>query len=362
MGEIRVAMGLALALLAPAVWGDLVVFNDGLSLECKVRKVGEDRVVVSVYYGEWGEVVIPRERIKLIEYDIESRRKAIKSGDLAGQFALGKWAFQQGLHEEALKTLLPLVGKEGVSPEIHGLLLRIYESRDEPEKALEQVDVLLKRNPGDKALKAKREAIARALGLKAQAGAAPAPTGGAKNGAAKGGEPKPKAPGATAPAPRKPARTAAEGLERMGWRHENWGNPCEIRPHKDPDGNIMLAVTIPANGGKDKAAIAMGFRQDLTGKKALRMSIYNGDPKQSVNIALAIVTQAGYFESMHKTIRPDWNMDVSLDLVSDRWKCAKSNWAFKSRIEKPETVNKIVLLVYNGRRETHLFFDDLRVE
>lgn len=353
-------IGLLACLLAGRAQADLIIFTDELTLKGKVRRITDEHVIVHVFHGEWGEVVIPRSRVKRIEYDVKSRRKVIDSDDVKGLYALGKWAFEQGLHDDALETLLPLVGKPGVPDEIHALLLRIYETRDDLDKALQEIVALLKKQPGDKDLARKLAACRRDLGLKPGEGPGASLAGG-------GGAPSRPTGGAVPAQPTPPAGGGAktrtrEGIEKLAWRREGWGNPCQISTYRGADGNHMLSIAIPADGGKDKTTLSTGHRTSLVGKTALHMSIYNGDPKRPFNVAVALVAGNEYFESMHRTIRPGWNMDLSIDVSNSRWKSAKTNWQFTTKIIKPEAVTKLFLLIYNGRREVSFFFDDIRFE
>ena len=348
----------ALLLMGPAR-ADLIIFIDGLSLKGKVIRISERHVVVSVENGgQPGVMTIPRRRVRIIEYDIESRRKAIEKDDFRGLFRLGKWAFENGLYEGALEILLPLVGKkdEGVPLEIHRILLRIYESQDDLESAAEQLVELIRAQPKDKALMDKLKNYRRKLGLKPGEGpgqeffSAPAKQGGKQ---------------ARATATKTGARQVKvkEGLETQKWTVQNWGNRAKVSTHQGADGNRMLSIEVPSGGKEDKTVVATVLRIDLTDKKAITLNIFNAHKSRPTYIALAIDTQADYFESKHAELKPNtWNMGVSFDLTSKRWKSKKSGWKFTTRVLRPETTKRINLLIYDKGREVKLFVDDIRAE
>lgn len=354
------ALGLiAVLLLMGPARADLIIFVDGLSLKGKVIRISERHVVVSVDNGgQPGIMTIPRRRVRIIEYDIESRREAIEKDDFRGLFRLGKWAFEHGLYGGALETLRPLVGKkeEGVPLEIHRILLRIYESQDDLKSAAEQLVELIKAQPKDKALMDKLMDYRRRLGLKPGEGPGQEffPATAKKRGTQ-----------ARATTTKTGARQVQvkEGLETRKWTVRNWGNRANVGSLVGADGNRMLSIEVPSGGKADKTIVATVLRINLKDKKAITLDIFNAHKSRPTYVALAIDTQADYFESKHAELKPNtWNMGVSFDLTSKRWKSKKSGWKFTTRVLRPETTKRINLLIYDKGRNVKLFVDDIRAE
>jgi hypothetical protein len=114
-------------------------------------------------------------------------------------------------------------------------------------------------------------------------------------------------------------------------------------------------------GTKDKAAVGLGVKLDLAGKEKLLFSAFNGE-KTPANVAVAIITAKDYYESRPVIVRPDWNTDLSVELASGKFKCKGTNWRFEAKVEGLDQVRQLLLLLYTGRREALLYFDNVRAE
>ena len=171
------------------------------------------------------------------------------------------------------------------------------------------------------------------------------------------GKPKPGEGGGAAAA--KPAKV--EGLEANGkWMVQSWGNKGVLTT-TDLEGNKVLRLDIPVNGPQEKTAISRPGAMNLAGKEKLSFRIFCAE-KGRVDVALAVETPAGWFESRPVSVRPDWNTGLSVDLRSSRFKSEKTKWRFETRILQSEQVKQIHLLVYCGRRKALLYFDGIIIE
>jgi tetratricopeptide (TPR) repeat protein len=120
----------------------------GLKLEGKVDKEFDDAIIFLVY-NESGRVRIPRNKIKSIEYDVDTQLEKIAEDDFAGRYKVGAWAVQKGKFPEAIKLFESCIGKEGVGQDMLKLLGYCYEQRQMLDKALTSYSDYLKANPTD---------------------------------------------------------------------------------------------------------------------------------------------------------------------------------------------------------------------
>ena len=145
----------------------------GLKLEGKVVRELSDAIVLAVQnqrFNEERKVVIPRSKIKAIEYDINSERSELEEDDYPGHYRLGKKAIEKGKLHEALKILEGIKGKEGVGQDMLKLLGHAYEQRQKLDKALENYSDYLKLSPDDKEVAAKVEKLKKEVNPEAEAG------------------------------------------------------------------------------------------------------------------------------------------------------------------------------------------------
>lgn len=312
---------------------DLIVLKSDLAIEGRVIDETDTSVRVEV---EYGVLTIPRAAIERIEFNLLGRVNELPEDDHVGRYRLAMRAVEMGMSSQAKGVLEGLVGKEGVPPEIFRALARIHELQGDLEKALEFWKKYAMARPDD------AEAKARIAEIEKELGVGEAAAGGDAGG---GGE----------------AAAATEGLEAGGgWSAINWGNPATVR-EQSLDGNRALMVQVSGGGKQDKAAIGKSVRLDLSGSAKLRFHAFNGE-KQRAQVAIAIITSADFYESRPVQIKPDWNMDLGIDLQAKNWKSKATNWTFKTGIAGLDSVRQIIFLIYTGKRKATLYFDFIRAE
>lgn len=307
---------------------DLVILKNDLAIEGRVIRRTEDSVYVSVPPGV---IELPRSSIKRIDFNMASRLAELPSDDYAGRYRVAVSALEEGNLEEAKPVLEELVGKDGVPNDVLRRLARIYEAQGELAKALDFWKRYALANPSDEEAKARIAELEKKLSP--QQGESPAP-------------PQPV--------------HANEGLEAGSWDVLNWGNPCSVSI-QTIDGNQVLMVDVPAGGTRDKAAIGRAVSLDLSAKEKLRFSVFNAE-KNRCEVAIALITAADYFESRTISVRPDWNLDLEIDLKGKDFKSKETNWRFETAIKSLDQVRQLILLVYCGRQKALLYFDAVRAE
>jgi hypothetical protein len=323
---------------------DLVILKSELAIEGKVVRKTRDAIYILV---EYGVISVPRSKVRSIELNLNSRLSELEEGDFAGRYRLAVTALEEGNASQSKEVLLKLVGKDGVPPEIHRKLAGIYENLGECDKALEHWKSYALARPGDEEAKTKIRELQQKLG-KTEPAAAAQPAGGAE-----------AAPAAVAAAGAKPA--VVEGLEvGAKWDVLPWGNKATLTT-MDLEGNKVLSVEIPGGDTKGKTAVGRAVKLDFSDKSKLTFSGFSAE-RGRVEVGLALITAADYYESRPVTVRPDWNQGLSIDLQNDKWKCQKTNWRFEARVEKLDDVRQIILLVYCGTTKALLYFDAIAAE
>lgn len=309
---------------------DLVILKNDLAIEGKVLRRSEESVYVLVPPGV---LEIPRQSVKRIEFNLSSRLAELAPDDFAGRYRVAVSALEEGNTEEAKPVLEDLVGKDGVPSDVLRRLARIYESQGELAKALDLWKRYALANPADE------EAKARIAELEKKPGAEQAP---GQSGSAAAGQ------------------KVEEGIEAGNWEVLNWGNPCTVSV-QPLDGNQVLMVEMPAGGGKDKAAVGRSLNLDLSDREKLRFNVFNAE-KSRCEVAIALITAADYFESRTVAVRPDWNLDLEIDLKAKDFKSKETNWRFETAVKSLDQVKQVILLVYGGRQKALLYFDAIRAE
>jgi len=310
---------------------DLIILKNELAIEGRVIDETETTVRVEV---EFGVLTIPRVAIERIEFNLFSRLKELPEDDHAGRYRLAMRAVDMGMTSQAKGVLEGLVGKEGVPPEILKTLAKLCEGEGDLRKALEFWEKYSMARPDDAQAKARIAEIKEELGETNGGGAA-------AGGGAAGAKP--------------------EGLEAGGgWSVLAWGNPATLR-EQPVDGGLALLVQVPGGGKKHKAAFGKGVGLDLSKKAKLRFHAFNGE-KERAKVAVAIVTSADFFESRPVQIKPQWNMDISIDLQGKGWKSKATDWTFKTGIKGLGSVRQIIFLIYTGKRKATLYFDFIHAE
>jgi len=327
---------------------DTVYMVDGLAISGKVREVTDERVFLLLDDGVIG---IPRQRIKRIDYDIESRKTLVAPDDFNGRYELALLALDKNRRDVAVDELKASAGKPGVPPEAWKKLAFILRDAGDDKGAFIAVSEYLKLAPEDPEAAALQDALAKKITPpKPAQQPAPPPAAGAT-----------QQPVETKPSP-EPAQAQPqkpEGLEDDRWQVEGWGNPATVQVTVS-DGNKMLAIVSPEGGKQDKTAVSVSRRLDLSGKKRLLFSAHV-EGAQPLQLAVAFITD-DYYESRLVALKPGWNTDVAIDVSGQDFKSRATNWAFKTPINNLNRVNRLVFLIYNFRVAANIFLDDIRVE
>ncbi len=94
----------------------------------------------------------------------------------------------------------------------------------------------------------------------------------------------------------------------------------------------------------DKPSYTLEGDLDLTGVAGIQYDVYNPLP-DDVEVAIAVSTgEWVYHESIMKTLKPGWNMNVTFPIRSKNYKCATTNWANSAAIANLSHARKISLL------------------
>ena len=320
---------------APAFTDDLVILKSDLAIEGKVVRKTKDAVYVLV---EYGVLTIPRVKVKSIELNLSSRLAELAAEDYVGRYRIASSALEEGNLSEARAVLEELVGKPDVPREVNKKLAGIYETQGEPAKALECWRNYLLSKPGDEEAKARIAELEKLLG-----------TGGVPAQGAQGTQAGPAAPG------------VQEGMEvGAKWDVLPWGNAATLTV-QTVEGNQVLSVEIPGTDTKDKTAIGRGVSLNLADKEKLAFRVFSAE-KARIEVAVAIITAEDYYESRPVAVRPDWNVDLSIDLQSATFKCKKTDWRFEARAEKLDDTKQIIFLIYCGKRKALLYFDGIAAQ
>jgi len=295
--------------------------------------VTAEKVLLRIHHGEdkWGRVTIPRKRVATIEYDLSKRLEDLEEDDYAGRYKLGEWAYRNGMSADAVKILNEVAGKPDVPPEAFLYLGKLAEEADGTKEALEFYGKYLLAKPGDEAT---RKKIAELQKLLAGAEAAPA------------------APAAA------PAAARVEGLEGGSWRYERWGNKADVSVVTDAQGNKLLQVVSDGTGNSSKVAVTTRKNLDLSEKSKVAFTVYNKSGRP-VQLALALITSSGYYESRPIVAKDGWSENLTKNLKGNEYKCQATNWKFNSTIKDLNKTQAIIILLYNGKRKGVFFFDEV---
>ena len=314
---------------------DMITTVDDLVIEGRVQEVTEERVLVLVHHGEdrWGKITIPRDRVRSIEYDLDKRLAELREEDHLGRYEIGEWAYRHGMSDEALAILAEAAGKPDVPAEAYLFMAKIREEKGELSEALSLYGKYALAEPEDDKVKAKIDEIKKLLD-------------------------KPKAePAMVAKAPAAP-KASPEGLETGSWRYERWGNKADVSVVNDPDGNKLLQVTMDGSGNTDKVALSTRKNVDLAGKSKTTFTIFNKTGR-TVQVALAVVTSSGYYESRPVSVKDGWNESLSRSLTGKDYKCKETNWRFETAVKDLDKVQAVMFLIYNGKRKGVFYLDEV---
>jgi tetratricopeptide (TPR) repeat protein len=339
----------------PAVVDEVVMFSatapgqDGERLPCRVRDFDKDakKLWVIVDDGQrQGPWSVPLDRVKRIDYDVDGRRAELPPGDNAARYRFALWLLSVGLKDDALFDLEAVVGKTGVPAEAWLALARLQEEKGKFREALKSIEEYLKAMPDD------AEALAARKRLEAKVKALPEPTQADV-------KPDPK----VGPVPDPPKADPDKGCMevRDGWRAQPWANPADISLLKDDKtGNQFLAAQMPGTGKADKTAIGLRVNGDVSRRSKLVYNFYNAD-KQNLPVSVAFNTASGFYETQTTWMKPGWNEGLVVDLNSSDYKCAATEWAYKSPLKDKDQVSSILFLI-NARRNTTIYLDYVHFE
>ncbi len=304
--------------------GDIVTLVDGPAIECKVKSVDDEKIVVVV---EYGTLVFSTSRVLAIEYDLGTRVSSLAKDDYKGRYDLARWALEQDLRDEALGLLTECAGKKGIANDAYKLLARLHEEKGEFGKALHFYKAYLAAVPGDKAVRIKVKELS------------------------------PK--GAPEPGP---VKVAAEGIEAtVAWKFETWGNPAQVTVTTEK-GTKMLMVSFAAGEKQDKVAVRADLgKMDVSKKKKVVLSVCNMSGKPT-KLALAFITPDDFFESRTRTVKPGQWVDLEFDLTRKDFKCKANNWTFASPIKGRDKLSALELMFYSYRSQGLFYFNDIKFE
>ncbi len=81
-----------------------------------------------------------------------------------------------------------------------------------------------------------------------------------------------------------------------------------------------------------------------------------------MSMAIAVVTSPGwrYFESKQFPLPPrQWKQSVKVDLSGADFKCADTNWIYKSTITNLKSTIQILFLLYETEDQGVVFFNNI---
>ena len=306
---------------------DLVILKSDIGIEGRVIRQTPDAIKLEV---EAGTFWIKRASIKRIDFNLAARIKELDEDDYAGKYRLAMDTLEMGQANQARPILDGLVGKPGVPADIYKTLADMLEEEGDLEKALEYLKRYEMSNPADKELKAKIAEIKEKIES----------SGGAVAGAVAG--------------------AVNEGMEVGGtWNALPWANPVKAGL-QDLQGNKALMLHVAAGGKDDKAAVNRYVKLDLRDKTKLTLRVFNAE-KRTVQLAMAITTST-FYESRPVRLGPEWNVGVSFNVKSKKWKCRETNWRYEAGIDDLDKVTQLIFLVYSGKRKALLYLDSIRAE
>jgi tetratricopeptide (TPR) repeat protein len=330
MVSFRLLLLCALAAFAPGLLADTVEMKpegddpnkEGLKLEGKVQKEYEEYIVFLVD-NEKGKIRIYKNKIKNIEYDINTMTEKLKPDDYAGRYKVGVWAMDKAMYAEAIEIFEKLKGQEGPGPDMLKLLASAYENRTQLDKALENYSDYAKLHPDDTAVAAKVAELSKIVN--------PEPTtpGGEKN--------KPK---------------VVDGLEGDGtWVAENWGNVAKVQFSVDPvTGNKTVAVQ-SEGGDKDKIAVSRtGQPLDLSESHEMIIRI-NHNSAAPIAMAFAFINAQGEFhETKQMRVPPGSWTNLSIRVDGKTFKANRNNFKdYDLEIEGKGNIKRIAFLIYSQK-------------
>ena len=303
----------------------------------KIHKELPDCIIMLLRKDQ-ARIKVPREKIKALNYSMETRLSALDKDDMEGRYKVGLWAMDKNMYPEAiglfeyLKKKTAEEKKEGAGPDLLKQLGKAYEQRGQLDKAFANYDEYLKGHPDDS------EVAEAAKKLEAQV--------------------KPKEVEAAAEA----AVKIVDGLEADGnWQAETWGNanPTTVAFTTDKQGNKMIAMQ-SVGGTKDKMAFSRyGQPLNLSDSTEMIFKAFN-DSDKPINLACAFVNAEGDFhESRFIRIMPKQWVKESVKIDAKTFKSNRNDFKeFNQEIKGREHIAKMTFMVYD-QRPVKLFIDSL---
>ncbi|MBN1673798.1 MAG: VCBS repeat-containing protein [Kiritimatiellae bacterium] len=157
-----------------------------------------------------------------------------------------------------------------------------------------------------------------------------------------------------------------DGFEAYdAWHVEGWGNPAQVTVPSIEDRGKVLYIRCAA-GEHDKVAVTRELKEDLS--KVTRVLLEaRHDGQGPVGVALALWTmhedQTEFYESRPLKLAPGrWKYDLEVDLTAGDWKCAATDWEYRSKLLHREAVARLSVLVYGADSNTTVEVDRIRGE
>ena len=323
MKSLLVALGLLGCVLPFAVRADTIYMKDtNLRIEGKILRETSDYVLMMVF-EDHGQIRIPKEKIRKIEYDIKTQLANLKDDDVAGHYKVAVWAMDKGLYTDVISILTSLEGKDGVGPEYSKVLAQAYDKTQQLDKALKCYQDYDKLHPGEADVTARIAELTKLVNPES----------------------------ASSP---QPAKNLDSGLAGSGtWQDEKWPDaiPCTCQMTTDKDGKKI--ITVQSTGGtKDKAAFTRTGNLNLKDSKEMVFRICQNSAKP-VQIAIAMIDSKNEFMESRPLMVPgnSWST-LTLKLDDKRFKSAANKWQFVDSLDNRDNVQRIVFLVYDHRPVT----------
>ncbi len=318
---------------------DFIEMITGDKMYGKIHKEFPEYVILMVKEDS-GRIKVPKEKIKSLNYSMDTRLKSLEEEDYAGKFKVGMWGMEKGMYQQSIalfEDIKKTENKEGVdNGEINKQLGRAYDALHQSDKALEAYNEY---KQGWKEGFVDAEVAERITKLDEEVN--------------------PKVAEAAKPA----AAKVVDGLEADGnWVAETWNNanPCTVTLSTDPkSGNKVIAIT-SVGGTKDKMAFSRYAQPlDLRESSEMVFKIFNS-ADAPVNLACAFVNGQGDFHEskMLKIPAKSW-VSQSFKVEGKVFKSNRNDFKeWNLDLAGREHISRITFLVY-GQKPFTLYLDSL---
>jgi tetratricopeptide (TPR) repeat protein len=386
MRSALVPMLLAALLAVPATApADTVTLPDKMELSGKKVEILEIRdkdILVRVAYGD---LVVARTRVLAMKVDFPERLASLKEQGAdtpRALYNLGRVCSQLEMPKEAATAYREAFARKDVPDDLFLPLGAELERCEDWAAAHQCYAAYLKLHPDSADAAAKARATAAKAAQAAPVPETPPPsdvkidstlpatTSGTRPVRPANPAEMPKeAPPAEAPKdPDQPAEQPKEqeGLEaRAGWTTEAWGSSVEINVGPPQGTTDKMVRVFLAGAEQDKACVMLEEDFDLTNKKTLSFDVYNF-AKNSITVGVAFTTNPGwkFYEGSPAMVMPTGNnpKPVTVDLTSEKFKSAETQWRHKTPIQNKNRVVKFYFLLYTKQTNAWVFFNNVRFE